>query len=42
MDAELTPAQLDDMIWEDGAWKVDNMRGDGWDLRQIAAVPGMP
>jgi hypothetical protein len=28
-----------DMIWEDGAWKVDNMRGGGWDLRQIAAAP---
>ena len=28
-----------DLIWEDGRWKVDNIRGDGWDLRQIAAAP---
>lgn len=28
-----------DLIWEGGAWKIDNMRGDGWDLRQIAAAP---
>lgn len=31
---------LYDLIWEDGAWRVDNMRSggpaDGWDLRQIA------
>ncbi len=26
-----------DLIWEDDRWKVDNIRGDGWDLRQIAA-----
>lgn len=28
-----------DLIWEAGRWKVDNIRGDGWDLRQIAAAP---
>jgi hypothetical protein len=28
-----------DLIWEDGGWKVDNIRGEGWDLRQIAAAP---
>lgn len=28
-----------DLIWEDDRWKVDNVRGDGWDLRQIAAAP---
>ena len=28
-----------DLIWEAGGWKVDNIRGDGWDLRQIAAAP---
>jgi hypothetical protein len=31
-----------DLIWEAGGWKVDNIRGDGWDLRQIAAAPGAP
>lgn len=29
-----------DLVWEDGGWRVDNMRSggppDGWDLRQIA------
>lgn len=29
-----------DMIWEDGGWRIDNMRSgggeDGWDLRRIA------
>jgi hypothetical protein len=29
-----------DMIWEDGGWRIDNMRSggapDGWDLREIA------
>ena len=25
-----------DLVWEDYRWKVDNVRGDGWDLRQIA------
>lgn len=28
-----------DMVWEDGGWRVDNMRSggppDGWDLRQL-------
>ena len=28
-----------DLIWDGGRWKVDNIRGDGWDLRQIAAAP---
>jgi hypothetical protein len=28
-----------DLIWEDDRWKIDNIRGDGWDLRQIAAAP---
>jgi hypothetical protein len=28
-----------DLIWEADAWKVDNIRGEGWDLRQIAAAP---
>lgn len=28
-----------DLIWEDDRWKVNNIRGDGWDLRQIAAAP---
>jgi hypothetical protein len=28
-----------DMVWEGDRWKVDNIRGDGWDLRQIAAAP---
>jgi hypothetical protein len=28
-----------DMVWEGNRWKVDNIRGDGWDLRQIAAAP---
>ena len=28
-----------DMIWEDDRWKVDNIRGEGFDLRQIAAAP---
>lgn len=28
-----------DLIWEDDRWKVDNIRGEGWDLRQIAAAP---
>jgi hypothetical protein len=30
---------LYDLIWEADRWKVDNIRGDGWDLRQIAAAP---
>ncbi len=28
-----------DLIWEDDRWKVDNIRGDGWDMRQITAAP---
>lgn len=28
-----------DLIWEGDRWKVDNIRGEGWDLRQIAAAP---
>ena len=28
-----------DMIWENDRWKVDNIRGEGWDLRQIASAP---
>jgi hypothetical protein len=28
-----------DLIWEDDRWKVDNIRGDGWDMRQIVAAP---
>lgn len=28
-----------DMIWEGDRWKVDNIRGEGWDLRQIADAP---
>jgi hypothetical protein len=27
------------MVWEGDAWRVDNITGDGWDLRQIAAAP---
>lgn len=26
---------LYDLIWEGGGWRVDNMRHEGWDLRQI-------
>jgi len=25
-----------DLIWEQESWRVDNIRGRGWDLRQIA------
>jgi hypothetical protein len=28
-----------DLVWENGAWRVNNIRGEGWDLRQIAAAP---
>jgi hypothetical protein len=28
-----------DLVWENGGWRVDNIRGEGWDLRQIAAAP---
>ncbi|WP_395645128.1 DUF3828 domain-containing protein [Terricaulis sp.] len=31
-----------DLVWQHDAWKVDNIRGDGWDLRQIAALPRQP
>lgn len=27
-----------DLIWEDGAWKVDNMRSGSWNFRTIAAA----
>lgn len=26
-----------DLVWESGAWRVDNIRGRDWDLRSIAA-----
>jgi hypothetical protein len=28
-----------DMVWENGGWRVDNIRASSWDLRQIAAAP---
>ena len=28
-----------DLVWEGGAWRVDNIRTATWDLRQIAAAP---
>ncbi len=28
-----------DLIWENDRWKVDNIRGEGWDMRQIVAAP---
>lgn len=28
-----------DLIWEGDRWKVDNIRGEGWDMRQIVAAP---
>jgi hypothetical protein len=28
---------LYDMVWENGAWRVDNIRTSQWDLRAIAA-----
>jgi hypothetical protein len=28
---------LFDLIWQNNEWRVDNMRGDGWDLRQVIA-----
>ena len=35
-----------DLIWEGDRWKVDNIRGGNWDLRQIAtqseAAPASP
>lgn len=27
-----------DLIWENGGWRVDNIRGDDWDLRQIVTT----
>lgn len=26
-----------DLVWESGGWRVDNIRGADWDLREIAA-----
>lgn len=26
-----------DLIWEDGGWRIDNMRGSDWDLRAFLA-----
>lgn len=35
-----TPTEvIYDMVWEDGGWRVDNIRTSQWDLRQIAAGP---
>lgn len=28
-----------DLVWEGGAWRVDNIRTAAWDLRQIATAP---
>jgi hypothetical protein len=28
-----------DLVWENGGWRVDNIRASNWDLRQIAAAP---
>ena len=28
-----------DMVWENGGWRVDNIRASNWDLRQIASAP---
>jgi hypothetical protein len=28
-----------DLVWENDRWKVDNIRGADWDLRQIASAP---
>lgn len=28
-----------DLVWEDDRWKVDNIRGDGWDMRRVTAAP---
>jgi hypothetical protein len=27
------------LVWEGGGWRVNNIRSEGWDLRQIAAAP---
>lgn len=29
---------LYDMVWRDNSWRVDNIRGEGWDLRQIVTA----
>lgn len=35
-----TPTEvIYDLVWEDDRWKVDNIRGADWDLRQIASAP---
>ena len=28
-----------DLVWEDGGWRVDNVRGAEWNLREVAAAP---
>lgn len=28
-----------DLVWENGGWRVDNIRASNWDLRQIASAP---
>lgn len=28
---------LFDMVWEEGGWRVDNIRGEGFDLREVTA-----
>lgn len=30
---------LYDLVWENGAWRVDNIRNSDWDLRQIVTQP---
>jgi Protein of unknown function (DUF3828) len=35
-------AVIYDLIWERGGWRVDNIHGADWDLRQIAAEGGAP
>lgn len=30
------------LVWEDGGWRVDNIAGGDWDLRQIAAQGTTP
>ena len=31
-----------DLAWEGGGWRVDNIRGADWDLRQISSQGAMP
>jgi hypothetical protein len=31
-----------DLAWEDSGWRVDNIRGAAWDLRQIASQGATP